>query len=206
MNDLVLEILLTDRHLTVAAMAGNAGAGGCFLALAADHVWARRGVLLNPHYKGMGNLYGSEYWTYLLPRRVTPDAARELMHKRLPIDASQAMTLGLLDASLGSDHASFHAAVSARAHGLASDPGFEQSLRAKCSRRAADEAAKPLASYRAEELEHMKLNFYGFDSSYHVARHAFVAKVPRSRTPLWLAKHRAQKKGPHQGAPATACS
>jgi putative two-component system hydrogenase maturation factor HypX/HoxX len=33
-------------------------------------VWARRGVVLNPHYKNMGNLYGSEYWSYLLPRRV----------------------------------------------------------------------------------------------------------------------------------------
>ena len=36
----------------------------------------------------------------------------------------------------------------------------------------------------------MKLNFYGFDSSYHVARYNFVCKVPRSRTPLWLARHR----------------
>jgi putative two-component system hydrogenase maturation factor HypX/HoxX len=36
----------------------------------------------------------------------------------------------------------------------------------------------------------MKLNFYGFDSSYHVARQHFVAKVPHARTPLWLARHR----------------
>jgi putative two-component system protein, hydrogenase maturation factor HypX/HoxX len=32
------------------------------MALAADRVYARDGVVLNPHYKGMG-LYGSEYWT-----------------------------------------------------------------------------------------------------------------------------------------------
>ena len=57
-------------QITIAAMQGNAGAGGAFLALAADRVYARDGVILNPHYKGMGNLYGSEYWTYLLPRRV----------------------------------------------------------------------------------------------------------------------------------------
>ena len=37
----------------------------------------------------------------------------------------------------------------------------------------------------------MKLNFYGFDPSYHVARYHFVFKVPRSRTPLFLARHRA---------------
>jgi len=196
MNDLVLEILFTDRQLTVAAMAGNAGAGGCFLALAADHVWARRGVLLNPHYKGMGNLYGSEYWTYLLPRRVTPEAARRLMDNRLPINASRAAALGLVDTTLDGNHPAFAAAVASRAQALAADPGFDAALQAKAQRRAADEAAKPLAAYRAEELERMKLNFYGFDSSYHVARHAFVTKLPRSRTPLWLAKHRTQRTGP----------
>jgi len=63
-------------------------------------------------------------------------------------------------------------------------------MQAKAGQRAADEAAKPLVAYRAEELERMKLNFYGFDPSYHVARHAFVTKMPRSRTPLWLARHR----------------
>ncbi|MDP1648140.1 MAG: hydrogenase maturation protein [Rubrivivax sp.] len=192
MNDLVLEILLADRQFTVAAMAGNAGAGGAFLALAADRVWARDGVLLNPHYKSMGNLYGSEYWTYLLPRRVAPEAARALMQDRLPVSAAQAAALGLVDAHFGADHASFHAEVAARAQALAADPAFAQALQARNRRRVADEATKPLAAYRAEELERMKLNFYGFDSSYHVARHAFVAKVPRSRTPLWLARHRAQ--------------
>ena len=59
-----------DRHLVIAALQGNAGAGGVYMALAADQVWARDGVVLNPHYKNMGNLYGSEYWTYLLPRRL----------------------------------------------------------------------------------------------------------------------------------------
>ena len=71
MNDVVHAIVTADRQLTIAAMQGNGGAGGVFLALAADRVWVRDGVVLNPHYKGMGNLYGSEYWTYLLPRRVT---------------------------------------------------------------------------------------------------------------------------------------
>jgi putative two-component system hydrogenase maturation factor HypX/HoxX len=65
-------------------------------------------------------------------------------------------------------------------------------LAAKIARRHADEHAKPLERYRAEELERMRLNFYGFDSSYHVARYNFVRKVPRSRTPLHLATHRAR--------------
>ena len=73
-DDLVRDIVVTDRQLTLAALCGNAGAGGAFLALGADYVYARDGMILNPHYKGMGNLYGSEYWTYLLPRRVAPGA------------------------------------------------------------------------------------------------------------------------------------
>ena len=36
----------------------------------------------------------------------------------------------------------------------------------------------------------MKLNFYGFDPSYHVARYNFVNRVPKSRTPLTIAPHR----------------
>ena len=68
-DDLVQAILTTTGQLTVAALAGNAAAGGLMLALAADHVWCRAGAVLNPHYRLMG-LHGSEYWTYTLPRRV----------------------------------------------------------------------------------------------------------------------------------------
>jgi len=39
-----------------------------------------------------------------------------------------------------------------------------------------DEGIKPLAHYRAEELEHMKVNFFGADPSYHEARRRFVFK------------------------------
>ena len=58
------------------------------------------------------------------------------------------------------------------------------------SRRQRDEASRPLRRYRDDELEKMKLNFYGFDPSYHVARYNFVYKVPKSRTPLTIARHR----------------
>jgi len=51
MNGLVHEVLDTDSHVVVSAMAGNAGAGGVPLALAADEVCARPGVVLNPHHK-----------------------------------------------------------------------------------------------------------------------------------------------------------
>lgn len=84
-DDLALEIINTQSHLTVAALQGNVGAGGVFLARAADEIWAREGVILNPHYKDMGNLYGSEYWSYLLPRYAGIDNAEQITQARLPM-------------------------------------------------------------------------------------------------------------------------
>ncbi|MBK8687889.1 MAG: hydrogenase maturation protein [Betaproteobacteria bacterium] len=197
MNDLVREILLTERQMTVAALQGNAGAGGVFLALAADRVYARDGVILNPHYKAMGNLYGSEYWTYLLPRRVGPARAQAITGNRLPLGAGEAARVGLVDGHFGATPAAFCAEIARRAAVWAAAPGLAAELAAKRARRAADEAQAPLAGYRAAEMERMRLNFYGFDASYHVARHHFVHKLPRSRTPLHLARHRR----PAGGAP-----
>jgi putative two-component system hydrogenase maturation factor HypX/HoxX len=191
-DDVALAILsLTDRRV-VAALRGNAGAGGCFLALAADEVWAHAGVVQNPHYKNMGNLYGSEYWTYLLPRRVGHDKARELMRGRLPLGARQACELGLVDAVLADSALDFDAAVLQRALALALEVAAGPGGRAteKARRREADERTKPLAAYRAEELRLMHLNFYGFDASYHVARHHFVHRKPHAWTPRHLALHR----------------
>ena len=190
MNDLVLAILAADRQLTIAAMQGNAGAGGCFLALAADRVYARSGVVLNPHYKAMGNLYGSEYWTYLLPRRVGAERARAIVERRLPLVAADAAAIGLVDAAFGATPGAFLDEVLERAAALAGMPDFDAALADKHRRRAADEAAKPLARYREEELARMKLNFFGFDPSYHVARYHFVHKLPKARTPSFLARHR----------------
>ena len=189
-DDVARAVLTTTDKLTVSALSGNAGAGGVFLALASDRVWARRGVVLNPHYKGMGNLYGSEYWTYVLPRRVGEERARAVTEARLPMGTPEARRLGLVDAAFGLRVADFRAEVRERARALAADPALPALLADKRARRAADEAAKPLEHYRAEELERMRFNFYGFDPSYHVARYNFVFKVPKSRTPLYLAAHR----------------
>ncbi|MDK9726524.1 MAG: hydrogenase maturation protein [Sterolibacteriaceae bacterium MAG5] len=189
-DDLAEAILRCDSHLTVAALQGNAGAGGCFLARAADLVWARHGAILNPHYKNMGNLYGSEFWTYLLPPRVGEEGARAIMQHRLPMTAQEAVARGFYDACLAGDPAAFRVDVARRAAELAASANFAERLAAKGAARARDEAAKPLAAYRAEELVHMKRNFYGFDPSYHVARWHFVKKSLHSWTPRHLAKHR----------------
>ncbi len=189
-NDLAREIITTESHITVSALQGNAGAGGVFLARAADHVWARSGVVLNPHYKDMGNLYGSEYWTYLLPKRVGSERAHRITQARLPMGTVEAHELGLLDAYFAIDNASFVEQLRQRAKLLAEDPALEEKLELKRATRQADEQEKPLADYRREELERMNLNFYGFDPSYHVARYNFVYKVPKSRTPITIAHHR----------------
>jgi putative two-component system hydrogenase maturation factor HypX/HoxX len=87
--------LLSARQLVVSGVSGNAGAGGVMLALAADIVFARADIVLNPHYKSMG-LYGSEYWTYSLPRAVGPTMAEQLTQACLPISAVQAWQLGMV--------------------------------------------------------------------------------------------------------------
>ena len=109
-DDVVLRDPGPMPQLVVAALRGNAGAGGVMLALAADHVYARQGVVLNPHYRSMGNLYGSEYWTYTLPRRVGEDAAR-LTTARQPMGVDEAVEIGLLDGAFGATAEAFRARV-----------------------------------------------------------------------------------------------
>ena len=87
--------LLSAQQLVVSGVTGNAGAGGVMLALAADIVFARADIVLNPHYKSMG-LYGSEYWTYSLPRAVGPAMAEQLTEACLPVSAVQAWQLGMI--------------------------------------------------------------------------------------------------------------
>lgn len=190
MNDLALQLIATEGQMTIAALSGNTGAGGCFLARAADLVWAREAVILNPHYKNMGNLYGSEYWTYLLPRRVGLDAATAIMRNRQPLTAQRALETGFTDDCLAGDVPAFRAEVARRAAALAGAPELGARLADKREQRQRDEAHKPLAAYREEELAHMRRNFYGFDPSYHVARHHFVHKSLASWTPRHLARHR----------------
>ncbi|MBU6957927.1 hydrogenase maturation protein [Pseudomonas sp. CVAP len=93
--DDVCQEMLTARQLVVSGLTGSAGAGGVMLALAADIVFARAGVVLNPHYKTMG-LYGSEYWTYSLPRAVGSEIAHKLTEECLPVSAFQAWQLGMI--------------------------------------------------------------------------------------------------------------
>jgi putative two-component system hydrogenase maturation factor HypX/HoxX len=200
-DDLVRDIIETTDRLVVAVLRMNAGAGGVFMALAADEVWACGNVVLNPHYKDMGNLYGSEYWTYLLPRRAGAERAHQVTQARLPMGIEEARRSGLVSRVI-SGSGELIDAVAAMADAIAGDTSLETRIEAKQRDRARDESEKPLDAYRAEELARMRFNFYGFDPSYHVARYNFIHKVPKSRTPLTIASHRARRAGPPLAATA----
>ncbi|SEF90170.1 putative two-component system protein, hydrogenase maturation factor HypX/HoxX [Actinacidiphila yanglinensis] len=178
MNDLVEAVLTTTDRLVVSALGGNAAAGGVMLAIAADEVWCRSGAVLNPHYRLMG-LPGSEYWTYSLPRRVGPEAAETLTRVPEPLGAASAQRAGLVDRVLPSTPRGFTEHVMALAAGLAGDPTTHQRLADKKAARARDEAARPLAAYRAEELALMQRVFFDPAAAYHALRRAFVRKEPR---------------------------
>ena len=191
-DDIVLGILTTATKLTVSAVWGNAGAGGAMMLLAADKIWAREGAVFNPHYKTMG-LYGSEYWTYSLPKRVGPVKALELTETPLPLGMKKAKAIGYIDEMLPDDYTEFLEQLRNKAEALAHSAEYARLLAGKNEQREKDEIAKPLAAYRAAELQHMKMNFagkfYGGEVNYHEARYNFVHKIRPKETAAYLAKH-----------------
>jgi putative two-component system protein, hydrogenase maturation factor HypX/HoxX len=186
-DDLAEAILTTTGKLTVAAVCGDAAAGGLMLALAADQVWCRAGAVLNPHYRLMG-LHGSEYWTYSLPRRVGAERAARLTEACLPITPASALSAGLVDQVIRGGADEYRAQVALLARRLAHSPDFNSQLTAKTRGRAAAEKQQPLAAYRAAELAIMWRNFAGPGEPYPELRRAFVYKQKPTRTPAHLTR------------------
>ncbi|MFI8230877.1 hydrogenase maturation protein [Streptomyces sp. NPDC085900] len=177
MDDLVEAVLRTTDRLVVAALGGNAAAGGVMLALAADQVWCRTGTVLNPHYRRMG-LYGSEFWTYTLPRRVGTETARRLTAEALPVSATTAAQLGMVNRVVPTSAQEFAAEVENLATALADDPDLERQITAKATTRRTDEEQRPLTDYRRAELARMRAIFFDPHAPYHALRSAFVRKLP----------------------------
>jgi len=190
-DDLVEAILTTTGKLTVAALAGNAAAGGLMLALAADQVWCRAGAVLNPHYRLMG-LHGSEYWTYTLPRRVGAEHAARLTGACLPVSPAAALRCGLIDRVIAGGIADYRPQVADLASQLAQGPGYPARLAAKARELAAAERQRPLSAYRAAELAVMSRNFSGPGEPYPRLRRAFVYKDKPTQTPPHLTQRAAQ--------------
>lgn len=184
-DDACQQILTTDQ-IVISSVRGPAGAGGVMMALCADVVVVHGGVVLNPHYRTMG-LYGSEYWTYVLPRRVGDEQASRLTEQCLPIGATEAAGLGLVDEVIGGDRDRFSAEVHERAVGLVGSRDRSHRLADKRSRRDADERRRPVAAYRALELAEMRRDIMDDRNGFAAARRAFVTKQSPRGTPAHLA-------------------
>lgn len=187
-NDVVL-LLLQDfaaqNITTVAALRGNAAAGGVALAAAADLVIAGEHAVLNPAYRALG-LFGSEYHTLTYPGRVGHATARHLLRDMLPISAYQAKAIGLIDAILPGHGKALDDAIHARVTATvlsARKPGRWKSR--------IDLSPPALAAARTAELAEMSKDFWSARSPrYHSRRRDFVRKVKASKTPLRFAVHR----------------
>ena len=172
-DEVCAQVIACTGQLIVTALAGGAGAGGVMLGLGADRVVLRDGVVLNPHYQTMG-LYGSEYWTYLLPRRVGEITARTLTTQCLPVSGEVAIRSGLADLSFPGDRAQFDRAVLRYAARLATGTYYDQQLATKRATRHAHEQHRPLHTYRSAELEQMRLDIFADRHGFADARRRFL--------------------------------
>jgi putative two-component system protein, hydrogenase maturation factor HypX/HoxX len=122
-------------------------------------------------------LYGSEYWTYLLPKRIGVEKATHFTEQCLPWGTAIAKEIGLIDDVFGETVTEFQKEVKKIAEQIAGLSYFDKLLMAKQLQRKKDERIKPLAKYREEELQKMWLNFYENDESYDEKRFRFVHKI-----------------------------
>jgi len=191
-NDVVARVLTMDGKLTVAGLRANAGAGGAILPLACDRVFARDGVVLNPHYANMG-LYGSEYWTYVLPRRIGQSHANAVISACEPMLTREAFSLGMIDELGPEEWSAWHDQLHSYCQELRRSGRLRRLLKAKARQRERDERAKPLADYRAQELKRMKAIFDDPGADYHRLRRAFVLKTPSAEPAAAIGREPARR-------------
>ncbi|TKA78373.1 hypothetical protein B0A55_04730 [Friedmanniomyces simplex] len=187
--DDVVSILLHEFPrrgiLTVAAVRGNAAAGGVALAAACDFVIAGSNVVLNPAYRAVG-LSGSEYHTLSYYGRCGDTGARHLLRSMTPMSPLQAQAIALVEFVFPSgpdleDNIRFHVAM------LTSNPDVRRGY----WKSNVDLSPASLARTRAQELSEMSKDFWSARSvRYHNRRHDFVRKVKSDQTPLRFATHR----------------
>lgn len=170
-DDVVLSILTCSKRVTVAAMLGNAGAGGVMAAIAADVVWAHRNVVFHPSYKPM-ELFGSEYWTHSLPKRVGVAKATRFVTSVEPVSAAEAKRVGLIDDVLAPSSVGFVESVIERAEKMSSGKQWDDLIAKK--QRGVGELEERLRQHRHDELVQMQECFES--EVYHQKRRDFVYK------------------------------
>ncbi|MGP3590038.1 enoyl-CoA hydratase-related protein [Vagococcus sp. WN89Y] len=186
-DDLAESIFRCRDKLIISAVNANAGAGGAMLMLTADMVIARAGVVINPHYKTMG-LTGSELWTLTLPWRVGPAMASELTERCMPISASKAASLGMIDTALETSRFSFLGEVIAMVAEMIAPSTLTGYLQKKWRDKNSMLKSKSVTEYRRRELEGMRSNLFDDDLNFSALRKAFVLKQQPVCTPSHLAK------------------
>jgi putative two-component system protein, hydrogenase maturation factor HypX/HoxX len=156
---------------------GHASAGGVALAAACDKICVRQGALLNLNYKSMG-LFGSEYSTYTLPKRIGYDKTIELIENCRSLGVQEAKHIGLIDGTIPDCFDTFEKKIKIMAETLARHQNYEKIVKSKIQRRNQDEFLKPLQYYREEELQRMKEEFFEPDALYHLIRKQLVYSKP----------------------------
>ncbi|KAK3588122.1 hypothetical protein CHS0354_012179, partial [Potamilus streckersoni] len=157
LNDVIKAMVAIPDKLVVAALQGNAGAGGAMFAAAADIVVSHPGVLLTPSYKSM-HLHGSEYWTYFLPQRVGEMEAIRLTKSEDPLVTEEAYKIGFVDYILGENKTDFLSQLPDFLIDFCGSKRAEEIVRKKRDKRT-DLWLQELEMHRFEELEKMKRNF-----------------------------------------------
>ncbi len=186
-NDLVFEMMHAPNQITVSALRNNAGAGGAIMALACDEVIIREGVVLNPHYKSMG-LYGSEYWTFLLPNRVGPDMSEKITNNCEPMLAQEALKIGMADLMFEEDWDTYHAHLKDYCRQLDKNVEIDDFLQVKRAELKKNIDSGLLGKCRNAELAKMRATFDNPKSDYHRERHNFVYKKKSTDTKKRSAK------------------
>ncbi|OAV97352.1 hypothetical protein PTTG_07219 [Puccinia triticina 1-1 BBBD Race 1] len=209
-NDCVEALLSARDIVTFAAIRGNAAAGGFALATCCDFVFCVENAVINPHYRAVG-LYGSEYHTLTWYARAGEEVAKKFTRGILPMSATTAVQLGLIDQVINAGASVAQHIKSAVMRTLFSDadqpfngapwtkPRLHPSRHSPDPRRLMDAVPlrrqawldclpQPLASYRNQELDFMKLNFT--DPRYERCVQDFTGKAAATSTPLRFALHR----------------
>ncbi|WP_345006539.1 enoyl-CoA hydratase-related protein [Dactylosporangium siamense] len=183
----VCRTLATDaRRITIAAITGNAGAGGAMLPLSADTVVARHGVVLNPYYN-IG-LSGSELHSMVLPARVGPAVARRLLTSLQPVDVDQALRLGLIDHAGPRDPGTFNEWVLEVAAHAAAGNNWASTIDGKRTR--ASNRRSEIAYAEAVELGKMARDIFRDHLAFAASRTNFVHKRRGGQAPQAIASHR----------------
>ncbi|PUE65202.1 hydrogenase maturation protein [Arcobacter caeni] len=182
MNEAVKAVLLCDEIITVASFNKNSGAGGVFLGLACDYAISSENTIFNPHYKTLG-LSGSEYHTFILPKRVGQTKSKELLENCLPINANYAKKINMIDEVYSFEDYQEKLEIFCE-NLLKNEDTFEEFIDRK--KDFLEQELPLMEECKEKELQIMYDEFWEKSSSFHTLRYDFVHKIKPKNTPKRL--------------------